>query len=110
MLYRLTIVLMTAGLFGAVVGCENRAARERTIAEETEIEEGFFGDTEVERRELRERNGQYELREETTTIDPEGRVEEQETRIERPNRGTEVNVDGGREGVNVDVDVRRDRD
>jgi hypothetical protein len=108
MLYRLTIVLVAAGLLGAVVGCENRAARERTIAEETEIDEGFFGDTEVERRELRERNGQYELREETTTIDPDGRVQEQETRIERPNQGTEINVDGGRDGI--DVDVRRDRD
>lgn len=106
--YRFMILLTLAGLSAAVVACDNRAARERTVAEDTEIDEGFFGETEVERRELRERNGEYELREETTTIDPDGQVEEQETRTER--RGVDVDVNGDGEGVNLDVNVRGDND
>ena len=106
--YRFMILLTIAGLFGAMVGCEDRTAEERKVAEETEIDEGFFGETEVERRELREKNGEYELREETTTIDPDGQVEEQETRTER--RGVDVDVNGDGEGVNLDVNVRGDNE
>lgn len=102
MWYKLLSVVFAVGLIGASAGCE----RERKVAEETEIDEGLFGDTEIERREVFERNGQYETREETTTLDSEGRVKEREVEVDRPDRGTDVNINGGRDGVDVDVQTR----
>lgn len=102
---KLLWIAMIVGSLAALSGCENRKpTQDKTIAEDTDIKERPFGGTEIEKKELIEKeNGQRELREQETKFDDEGRVTEQETETKRPNEGTEVDVRGGDGGVSVDV-------
>lgn len=102
---RWMILPVTAGLLFAVsAGCRDRAPTgERKVAEETEVDEGFFGGTTVEEKEVIEKNGKYEVRERETKLDDDGNVEKQETEVRPPRDGADVDVRIGERGVDVDV-------
>jgi len=100
-------VPVVAGLLLVFTGCKDRdRTDERTVAEETEVDEGLFGGTEIEKKEVIEKNGKYEVREQETQLDDEGRVQEQETEVKPPREDADVDVRVGEGGVDVDVRAR----
>ncbi|HOA74453.1 MAG TPA: hypothetical protein PL151_07105 [Phycisphaerae bacterium] len=102
-------VFMLAAISVVTAGCRDRdTATDRKVAEDTEVKEKLFGGTEIEKKELIEKNGQYELREQETEIDDKGNVTEQKERVKKPD-AADVNVDADETGVRVDIDAR-DRD
>lgn len=70
-------VLFGVALAGVMVtGCERE-----DVTTQTEIKDQPFGGTEIEKKEVIEKNGKVQVRETETDLDDEGNVEERETTV-----------------------------
>lgn len=98
---------IAAAAFIFSAGCDNDTQApqgERTIAEDTDVDEGLFGGTTIEKKQVIEKeNGQREIREKETHLDDEGNVTKQETETKSTDGDTKVDVDADEHGIDVDV-------